>query len=214
MRLTDDPDGAGRGGSAAAEAHYEDLTGWGLDAADEEAMLAAQTECTFVWANREGWPVGVIMSFVWRRGRFWLTASRGRARIAAVRRDPRVCIVVTSTGAGGVPDRRTVTYKGICRLHDDPATKAWFYPELAAALYPDPERARHFARFLDSPNRVVIEVATTQRIGFDGTKQHAATRAWIDAGRATEQPAHMATAPPAHWTRSRRSSRSEEVADR
>ena len=51
-------------------------------------MLAAQTECTFIWANKEGWPVGVIMSFIWRRGRFWLTATSQRARIHAVRRDP------------------------------------------------------------------------------------------------------------------------------
>ncbi len=173
--------GAGRG-----EANYEDVSAWGLAEADEEAMLAAQTECTFIWANREGWPVGVIMSFVWRRGRFWLTASGQRARIAAVRRDPRVCIVVTSTGAGGVPNRRTVTYKGTCRLHDDAETKAWFYPELAAALHPDPDRSRHFAAFLDSPRRVILEVEPTQRIGFDGTKQNSATTAWVEAAKAAE----------------------------
>ena len=179
--------GEGTTRGAPTEAHYEDLTDWGLDAADEEAMLAAQTECTFIWANREGWPVGVIMSFIWRRGRFWLTAGSGRARIAAVRRDPRVCIVVTSTGAAGVPDRRTVTYKGTCRLHDDADTKAWFYPELAAALHPDPERSRRFARFLDSPDRVILEVEPTGRIGFDGTKQNAATTAWVEAARAAER---------------------------
>ena len=177
-----EPTGRAHGGKA----HYEDVSAWGLAEADEEAMLAAQTECTFIWANREGWPVGVTMSFVWRRGRFWLTAADRRARIAAVRRDPRVCIVVTSTGAGGVPNRRTVTYKGICRLHTDDDTKAWFYPELAAALHPDPERSFHFARFLDSPNRVILEVEPTQRIGFDGTKQSAATAAWIEAAGATE----------------------------
>ncbi|WP_419926607.1 pyridoxamine 5'-phosphate oxidase family protein [Candidatus Poriferisocius sp.] len=166
--------------SEAAAADYEDVTGWGLGADAEEAMLAAQTECTFIWANKEGWPVGVIMSFIWRQGRFWLTASGQRARIAAVRRDPRVCIVVTSTGAAGVPQRQTVTYKGICRLHDDDETKAWFYPDLAAALHPDEEVQRHFARFLDSPRRVIIEVEPTQRISFDGTKQEAATAAWIE----------------------------------
>ena len=187
--MAENQDGAGRGGSAPAEAHYEDLTDWGLDEADEEAMLAAQTECTFIWANREGWPVGVIMSFIRRRGRFWLTASSGRARIAAVRRDPRVCIVITSTGAHGVPDRRTVTYKGICRLHIDADTKAWFYPELAAALHPDPRRARHFSQFLDSPNRVILEVEPTRRIAFDGAKQSAATTAWIEAVRSVGQSA-------------------------
>ena len=169
--------------SEAAAADYEDVTGWGLETDAEEAMLAAQTECTFIWANKEGWPVGVIMSFIWRQGRFWLTASGQRARISAVRRDPRVCLVVTSTGAAGVPRRQTVTYKGICHLHDDDETKAWFYPELAAALHADEEMRRHFARFLDSPRRVILEVEPTQRISFDGAKQAAATAAWIEAGQ-------------------------------
>ena len=164
----------------AESADYEDVTEWGLDNDAEEAMLAAQTECTFIWANKEGWPVGVIMSFIWRQGRFWLTASSQRARISAVRRDPRVCVVVTSTGAKGVPQRQTVTYKGICRLHDNDETKAWFYPELAAALHPDEDMQRHFASFLDSPRRVILEVEPTQRISFDGTKQAAATAAWIE----------------------------------
>ena len=162
-----------------ASADYEDVTEWWLDNDAEEAMLGAQTECTFIWANKEGWPVGVIMSFIWRNGRFWLTASGQRARIAAVRRDPRVCIVVTSTGASAVPSRQTVTYKGVCRLHDDEDTKAWFYPELAAALHPDEKVQNHFARFLDSPRRVILEVEPTQRISFDGTKQQAATAEWI-----------------------------------
>ena len=67
--------------------NYEDVTVYGLDADIEEQLLLAHNECTFIWANKEGWPVGVIMSYVWRRGRFWLTASGQRARIAAVRRD-------------------------------------------------------------------------------------------------------------------------------
>ena len=51
-----------------------------------------------MWANREGWPVGVVMSYVFRDGSFWLTASGQRLRVAAVSRDPRVAIAVTSKG--------------------------------------------------------------------------------------------------------------------
>jgi len=156
---------------------YEDVTVYGLEDAEEASLLAAQRECTFVWANREGWPVGVIMSYVFVDGRFWLTASGQRKRIAAVRRDPRVSIVVTSVGTA-LPANRTVTYKGHCQVHDDDATKRWLYPVLAAALHPqDAERAEVFARFLDSPRRVVLEVEPVQRIGFDGTKMSAATTA-------------------------------------
>ncbi|MCH2416839.1 MAG: hypothetical protein MK195_08775, partial [Acidimicrobiales bacterium] len=72
--------------------NYEDVTVYDLDASAEEELLLGHNECTFMWANKEGWPVGVIMSYVWRKGSFWLTASAQRARIHAVRRDPRVSI--------------------------------------------------------------------------------------------------------------------------
>ena len=97
---------------------YEDVTMYTLDADVEERLLLAHNECTFIWSNREGWPVGVIMSYVWRRGAFWLTASGQRARVTAVRRDPRVCVVVTSTGSP-LPRNKAVTWKGTCTVHDD-----------------------------------------------------------------------------------------------
>jgi len=159
--------------------NYEDVTSYGLDAADEERLLLAHNECTFIWSNRDGWPVGVIMSFVWRRDRFWLTASSQRARISAVRRDPRVSIVVSSTGSS-LPRNKTVTWKGRCTLRDDTDTKAWFYPELAAALHPDPAKAEQFSGFLDSPRRVVLEVEPLQRISYDGAKMGKATAAWLE----------------------------------
>jgi general stress protein 26 len=159
---------------------YEDVTSYTLDEDVEEQLLLGHNECTFIWSNKEGWPVGVIMSYVWRRGAFWLTASSQRPRISAVRRDPRVCIVVTSTGSSMVRNK-TVTYKGRCTLHDDQATKDWFYPELSAALNPDdPVRATQFQSFLDSPRRVILEVEPVQRIGYDGAKMGVATAKWLE----------------------------------
>jgi nitroimidazol reductase NimA-like FMN-containing flavoprotein (pyridoxamine 5'-phosphate oxidase superfamily) len=160
--------------------NYEDVTVYGLDDDVEAEMLHAQNECTFIWSNKEGWPVGVIMSYVFLDGNFWLTATSQRARISAVRRDPRVCIVVTSTGSK-MARNKTVTYKGTCTIRDDQATKEWFYPALAAALQEDPKRRAVFAKFLDSPRRVVLEVAPTQRIGYDGGKMGKATAEWMAA---------------------------------
>ena len=167
--------------------NYEDVTIYGLDNDVEEELLLAHNECTFIWSNKEGWPVGVIMSYVWRRGRFWLTASGQRARISAVRRDPRVSIVVTSTGSP-MPGNKTVTYKGLCTVRDDQETKDWFYPELAAALNrEDPARAESFRSFLDSPRRVILEVEPTQRIAYDGAKMAKATARWIAARQQRDQ---------------------------
>jgi len=164
-----------------APGNYEDVTQYDLDPDDEEALLLAHNECTFIWANKEGWPVGVIMSYVWVDGKFWLTATSQRARIHAVRRDPRVCIVVTSTGSP-IPRNKAITWKGTCTIHDDAATKEWFYPALAKALRSGDEAMQaQFVKFLDSPRRVVLEVEPTQRIGYDGEKMSKATAAWMRA---------------------------------
>jgi hypothetical protein len=167
--------------------NFEDVTVYGLDDDVEDQLLLAHNECTFIWSNKEGWPVGVIMSYIWRNGSFWLTASGQRARIAAVRRDPRVCIVVTSTGSP-LPRNKTVTWKGTCILHDSREIKDWFYPELAQAVRPDDPAGRDaFAGFLDSPRRVILEVQPVQRIGYDGAKMGAASAQWMASRSASER---------------------------
>ena len=146
---------------------FEDVSNFSLSAEREKELYKKQTECTFMWTNKAGEPVGVIMNYVVRDGSFWLTATRRRARIAAIERDPRVAIAISSRGTD-IGVSQSVTHKGIAAVHDDPGTKDWFYPALAAAVRPDSdEHQRAFVDHLDSPGRVVIEVSPTQRIGFD-----------------------------------------------
>ena len=146
---------------------FEDVSQFGLSAERERVLYDKQTECTFMWTNKAGEPVGVIMNYVVREGSFWLTATRRRARIAAVERDPRVAIAISSRGTD-IGVSQSVTHKGIATVHDDQATKDWFYPALAAAVRPDSvSQQQSFVDHLDSPGRVVIEVRPTQRIGFD-----------------------------------------------
>jgi hypothetical protein len=150
--------------------NYEDVRAFTLDESDQQKLLETQNECTFVWSTRDGWPVGVMMSFVWRDGKVWLTSSVQRKRVKAVARDPRVSIIVsgmgTPLGAG-----KTVTLKGRCQLHDDPETAAWFYPALAEAVFPDNEvRQQRFIALLDSPGRVIFEVTPVASITHDVEK--------------------------------------------
>ena len=146
---------------------FEDLSGYDLSEERERVLYEKQTECTFMWTNGAGEPVGVIMNYVVRDGSFWLTATRQRARIAAVERDPRVAIAISSRGTD-IGVSQSVTHKGIAVLHDDRATKEWFYPALAAVLRPHSEaEQRAFAEHLDTDRRVVIEVRPTKRIAFD-----------------------------------------------
>ena len=156
---------------------FEDVSVFTLSDEREATLLRAQTECTFMWTTREGDPVGVIMNFVWHEGRFWLTATRRRKRIAAIERDPRVALAISSRGTR-IGISQAVTYKGTATLHDDEATKAWFYPALAASVRPDNvDKQESFVTLLDSPGRVVIEVVPTKRIGFDSEAMFANTKA-------------------------------------
>jgi nitroimidazol reductase NimA-like FMN-containing flavoprotein (pyridoxamine 5'-phosphate oxidase superfamily) len=162
--------------------NYDSVRAYSLDEQDERELVETQKECTFIWSNKEGWPVGVIMSYVWRDGAFWLSISSLRVRVAAVTRDPRVAICVTSLGTA-LPSGRTVTYKGYCEVFSDEETKAWFLPALAERLRAgDPEAQELFIRLNDTPNRRVLKVTPTQRIGYDGRKMAKATAEAVEAG--------------------------------
>lgn len=146
---------------------YEDVTAFVLDPDREATLIDAQTECTFMWSTKDGDPVGVIMNYLWHDGRFWITCTRRRKRVAAVEARPRVALAITSRGTS-IGISQAVTYKGDAIVHDDEATKAWFYPALAARVRPESkERQDAFVHHLDTEGRVVIEIRPTQRIGFD-----------------------------------------------
>ncbi len=149
---------------------WEDVRAYSLNETDEEELLRRQTECTLIWSSLDGHPMGVIVNYIFRAGRFWLTATRVRPRIRALRADPRVSIAITSKGSG-IAVSKSLTYKGTCVLHEDDETKAWFFPDFAGVLRPDsPEKAASFAAHLNSPGRVVLEVVPDKRVGFDSSK--------------------------------------------
>ena len=147
--------------------NYEDLTECGLSAELEDELLAKQRECTFMWTNRAGEAFGVIMSYYPHEGTLWLTAAERRARISAIRRFPRASICITSTGTD-MGTGKTVTYKGECTVHSSREVKDWFYPRFARWIRPNDEvAATTFQRFLDSPDRVVIEFRPDDKLTFN-----------------------------------------------
>jgi hypothetical protein len=156
---------------------FEDLGAYRLDDDDLAALLATQTECTFSWSARDGWSTAVTMRYLWRDERVWMTATRRRSRVAAVERDPRVSIVVTSAGTSLRP-MLSVTMKGIARVHDRGSCPPWFadawadhHPYVSASR----EERAEYLRMLDSPGRVVIEVRPVRWFTYDGAKMAAAT---------------------------------------
>ena len=52
--------------------NYEQVSIYRLNPDDQEKLLSIARECVFNWCTRDSWPMGVIMSCLWRDGRVWL----------------------------------------------------------------------------------------------------------------------------------------------
>jgi len=136
------------------------------------ALMHNAVEAVLMWSTRDGWPVGVTHAFVWHGGKIWLTFASHRHRAAAIRRDNRVSVNVSSasypaTAAGELPSG-AITFKGTGEFCEDSATRAWFYRALAEKVgQGDADVADDFYRFLDSPLRTVLAVTPIKRIMYN-----------------------------------------------
>lgn len=170
---------------APAEVDYEDLTAMRLDDDALQQLLDAGGECIFNWTTREGHPVGVVVAFLYRDGKFWTTCAERRKRVPALRARPQSAIVINSDG-------KTASYKGESIVHapgdpDFDEIKAWFYPELSGSVNaPEDEYRQAFAKFLDSEHRVIIETDARLVVAFDTAKFRAFTNEAIMAGRSSD----------------------------
>ena len=169
---------------------YEDLSGMQLDEAELADLLGTTGECVFNWTNKDGFPVGVVVSYVWRDGKFWTTCADRRVRVPALRARSQSGIVINHGG-------RTASFKGHSVVHaagEDgwDELKGWFYGALVAGHgsrgeRPDVgddygEEGDSYGALLDSPNRVIIETEANLVVGFDTAKFAARTRNAVDAG--------------------------------
>jgi general stress protein 26 len=158
---------------AMAQAHdHEIVSIYPFSDAEVDALLNSARECVLMWSTRDGWPVGVTHAFVWHEGRIWLTFAAHRHRAAAIRRDPRVSVNVSSASyRPGSPDTLpdgAITFKGHAEFFDDEATKTWFYPALARRIGGgDAAVEKTFFDILDSPLRVILAVAPVKRIMYN-----------------------------------------------
>ena len=141
---------------------------------DEEVdrLMANSNECVLMWATKDGWPVGVTHAFVWHEGKIWLTFTSQRHRAAAIRRDNRVSVNVSSCGyPEGAPEdlpSGAITFKGYGEFHDDEDIKRWFYTALSKKLNPDdPAGEQFFYGILDSPLRTVLEITPVKSIMYN-----------------------------------------------
>ncbi len=164
---------------------YEDLTSMRLDDADIAELVDGGGECIFNWTTSEGFPVGVVVAYVFKDGTFWTTCAERRKRVPALKARPQSGIVINRDG-------KTVSFKGNSVVHtkDDAdwgEVKTWFYAALSGtAARPDDRAARNFEKFLDSPHRVIIETEARLVVGFDTAKFASFTAQAIAAGHGVD----------------------------
>ena len=137
-----------------------------------ESLMQNAVEAVLMWATKDGWPVGVTHAFIWRDGKIWLTFATHRHRAAAIRRDNRVSVNVSSASyPAGVPEdlpSGAITFKGTGEFHDDQDTRDWFYPALAQKVSGgDPAVSANFQGILDSPLRTILAVTPVKRIMYN-----------------------------------------------
>ena len=170
-------------GDNNGEVDYEDLTTMRLDDDALQELLDGGGECVFNWTTREGYPVGVVVAFLYRDGKFYTTCAERRKRVPALRARPQSAIVINRDG-------KTASYKGdsIVHAHGDPGfdeLKTWFYAALSGTISaPEDEYRKAFHKFLDSEHRVIIETDARLVVGFDTAKFRAFTNEAIQAGMA------------------------------
>ncbi len=137
-----------------------------------DQLMKHAGECVLMWATKDGWPVGVTHAFVWHEGKIWVTFAAHRHRTAAIRRDNRVSVTVSSAsyrpGASADLPRGAITFKGRGELLDDQTTKDWFYPALSKKINPDDvDREGFFNNLLNSPLRVILAVTPVKKIMYN-----------------------------------------------
>jgi hypothetical protein len=144
-----------------------DFRAFRLTVAERNELLVAQDECTIAWTNVDGWPVGVVHTYLWTEGAFWVTAFRDKPRVARLTADPRAAVIVSSKGTSTGPGRMVGARASVV-LHDDEDTKAWFYPAFAERAVEDELARPGFVKVLGRQDRVIIELRPVSWTSFDG----------------------------------------------
>lgn len=187
MRVDDPAQGRSAGPSAGAPSigDYEDFTTMALGPGEVTALIAERGECVLNWTTSDGYPVGVVMAYVFRHGRFWVNCTATRKRVSALRARPQAAVVVTKDG-------RMATFKGDAVIHSRTdagwdSVQGWFYRALAGGDA-DTENpvARRLERFLDGPHQVIIEIPANLVVSFDFDRFSAMTQAALGFGASSQ----------------------------
>ena len=137
-----------------------------------DALMSTAFECALNWTTKDGWAVGVMHVFTWHEGKVWLNFMSHRHRAAAIRRDPRVSLIVSSQSAPASAPQGQATMKGRVKFHDDNEdVRQWHYRMLAEKNSGGNKNAEDaLVAKLTNPLRTVLEITPEKWITFDMDK--------------------------------------------
>ncbi len=137
-----------------------------------DQLMSTAFECALNWTTQDGWAVGVMHVFTWHEGKVWLNFMSHRHRAAAIRRDPRVSVIVSSQSAPPDAPQGQATMKGVVRFHDgDEDVRQWHYRLLAKKNSGGNKAAEdELVEKLTNPLRTVLEITPVKWITFDMNK--------------------------------------------
>ena len=140
-----------------------------------DELMSTAFECALNWTTKDGWAVGVMHVFVWHEGKVWLNFMGHRHRAAAIRRDPRVSVIVSSASAPPDAPQGQATLKGRVKFHDDDEeVRQWHYRMLAEKMCGGDKAAEDaLVAKVTNPIRTVLEITPEKWITFDMAKMHA-----------------------------------------
>lgn len=162
-----------------------DFASMALDADQLARLVGERGECVLNWTTRHGHPVGVVLAYLYRNDRFWMTCTARRQRVTALTARPRCSVVLNRDG-------HSATFKGTAIIHqpgdaDWPTLTNWFYPALSRTEHnPNDAWAGALRRFIDTPAQVIIEVDARLMVSFNFAVLNETIQAAIQAG--SQQP--------------------------
>jgi len=129
-------------------------------------LFKAQNECSLSWVCQDGGPAVTVVSFIYEDGYIWMTAMTSQARVRAIRRNPKVAVVVSGKGSK-VGDTRCVSMRGHCEVLDDADIRDWFFPLFSKKVLNNRLGAKMMAKSMNNASNLVLKFKPEKIIPYD-----------------------------------------------
>jgi general stress protein 26 len=126
-----------------------------LSPAEQQALFDAGREMFLSHHARDGFPMVTVHVYCLIDGVLWSTSVKGRVKEAALRRDPRCGICISSSGLG-LPLAGAMALRTRVEVVEDRATVERVCREHGRRYYKTPRGQDLFFRSLFTPNRVAL----------------------------------------------------------